>query len=346
MKISRSNYEIWFTDWLDNNLGPSEMEQLRQFLAENPDLREEFDGMSRFRLDPPSLQMPFSNLLKKSAADLPASQFDLLCVAYHENDLSEQQKTDFQEMIAGDEKRQEIFSFSGKIRLRPPAIEFNPKNALLKRTLAAKIIRIAAPVLSVAAMIALALLLVRPEKAVMQEFASSGPLEITYDSSHRLKSVSASTSPTAETPVPHPKTVSVQYVPPAEINRVSEITRAELSLNTELSTDITDNSLIALQIDALPEERTESGEQFDDRNRIQRLLAFKFREKILNEDIPDTSPIKGFDIAEASINGLNKLFGWEMQLDKVSDEEDAGAVSFNSRLVKFSTPVKNVDSSE
>jgi hypothetical protein len=345
MNISRSNYEIWFTDWLDNNLGPSEMEQLRLFLTENPDLRPEFDELSRLRLYPPMLQMPFRELLKKNASDLPASQFDLLCVAYHENDLSDQQKADIREMIAGDSKREEIFTLSGKIRLSPPNVEFTAKKALMKQTLTLKILRIAAPVLSAAAMLAFALLLIKPEKPVIGEIASADPIVINYDSSQRLR-VTASPTTNEKPPVtPSEPATGIPDITPPTIDRVSEVARAELSLNPELSLNLTGNSIIALQNVSLPEERTDVAEPYDDRNRVQRLLAFKFREKILKEDLPDTSPINGFDIAEAGVNGLNKLFGWEMQLDKSSHGEPA-AINFSSRLVKFSAPVKNSESTE
>jgi hypothetical protein len=345
MNISRSNYEIWFTDWLDNNLGPSDMEQLRLFLIENPDLKAEFDELNRLRLDPPSLQMPFRELLKKKAADLPASQFDLLCVAYHENDLSGDQKSDILEMIEGDSNSRHIFSLTGKLRLTPPAIEFSAKKALMKQTPAGKILRIAAPVLSAAAMIAIALLLIRPEKTVIREIASTNPIVINYDSSQRLQPAIASASSTSrETPVTPPEpSVVKKDVAPEGINRVSGVTMAEINISPELSVNMTDNSLIALQDVSLPDEKNDVA-AYDDRNRIQRLLAFKFREKILKEDLPDTSPINGLDIAEAGINGLNKLFGWEMQLEKGTD---AGApVNFSSRLVKFSAPAKNNESSE
>jgi hypothetical protein len=347
MNISRSNYEIWFTDWLDNKLGPSEMEQLRLFLIENPDLRPEFEELNYMRLDPPMLHMPFRELLKKNASDLPASQFDLLCVAYHENDLSDQQKNDLREMIAGDSKREEIFALSGKIKLSPPDIEFSAKKALMKQTLSGKIFRIAAPVLSAAATIVIALLLIRPEKAVISKMASSDPIIINYDSAQRVQPGSAPASITTQKTIESPSApiTGIQDIASPGIERVNAVTRAELNLKPELSVNSTDNSLIVLQDVSLPVERTDVAGMYDDRNRIQRLLAFKFREKILNEDLPDTSPINGFDIAEAGINGLNKLFGWEMQLEK-SSQGEPGSISFSSRLVKFSTPVKNNESSE
>ena len=46
MQIDRSNYEIWFTDWLDGNLNSLQVEQLKLFLDKNPDLREELNDLN------------------------------------------------------------------------------------------------------------------------------------------------------------------------------------------------------------------------------------------------------------------------------------------------------------
>ena len=46
MQIDRSNYEIWFIDWLDGNLNSLQVEQLKLFLDQNPDLREELDDLN------------------------------------------------------------------------------------------------------------------------------------------------------------------------------------------------------------------------------------------------------------------------------------------------------------
>ena len=50
MKIDRSNYEIWFIDWLDGNLNSLQIEQLKLFLDQNPDLKEEFNDLTPVKL--------------------------------------------------------------------------------------------------------------------------------------------------------------------------------------------------------------------------------------------------------------------------------------------------------
>ena len=70
MEINRSNYEIWFIDWMDGKLNPQQELILRRFLIDNPDLREESADLSSLFIEP--LKMPFNNKeqLKKSPSDI------------------------------------------------------------------------------------------------------------------------------------------------------------------------------------------------------------------------------------------------------------------------------------
>ena len=99
MQIDRSNYEIWFIDWLDGNLNRMQVDQLKLFLSENPDLREEFNDLTPVNIVPYDISFPYKNQLKKSASDIPISQFEYLCVAFLENDLSVSQQTELKEII-------------------------------------------------------------------------------------------------------------------------------------------------------------------------------------------------------------------------------------------------------
>ena len=79
----------------------------------------------------------------------------------------------------------------------------------------------------------------------------------------------------------------------------------------------------------------------NERSKIGKYLAKTFREKMLKEKTPPDSPLKAYEIAEAGVTGINKLFGWEMALDRKSDENgDLKSVYFSSRIIKFNAPVK------
>ncbi len=83
----------------------------------------------------------------------------------------------------------------------------------------------------------------------------------------------------------------------------------------------------------------------DDRNKLSKFIARTFREKILKEETGSDAPVKPYEIAAAGIDGLNRLFGWDMALVRVNDEEgDLKSIYFSSRILKFNAPVRKTDS--
>lgn len=50
MKISRSNYEIFFLDYLDGTLSANRVDDFLDFLKNNPDLADELKGVSNISL--------------------------------------------------------------------------------------------------------------------------------------------------------------------------------------------------------------------------------------------------------------------------------------------------------
>ncbi|HAM10542.1 MAG TPA: hypothetical protein DCP74_09785 [Bacteroidales bacterium] len=90
--------------------------------------------------------------------------------------------------------------------------------------------------------------------------------------------------------------------------------------------------MISLSVDnqPQPEERWAPG----------RFVAKLFRDKILKEGTTDDSPIKGYEIAEAGVTGINKLFGWEMTFEKNNDENgELKSIYFSSKILKIQAPV-------
>ena len=124
MQIDRSNYEIWIIDWLDGNLSDHQAEELKLFLDENPDIREEFEELSSFRLKPSQESFLHKSVLKKGIPDLSVSQFEYLCVAYLEDDLSGDQRTELLSIIGNDPEKKRSFELIQKARLYSPKSQF------------------------------------------------------------------------------------------------------------------------------------------------------------------------------------------------------------------------------
>jgi hypothetical protein len=363
MQIDRSNYEIWIIDWLDGNLNTNQAEQLKLFLNANPDLREEFDDLGNISIKPEVNPYPNKNQLKKETTDLPVSQFEYLSVGYFENDLSQDQKAELQEIINKDSEKKSVFELIGKTRLSPVPVSYKHKNLLIKRTLTYKIIRLSVIGLSAAAAIAVMFLVYQViPKASTDRIASvtqiiqadsskkKSPDEVIPDNAIAVKEIvqpkkqsikmiavahkNLTVAPNQNAVIAAPvdslvRNTDNQSIQKADIHAVEKIT-----LTTENSAE----NLIALH--STPVIAIED----DGRSKLNKFIAKTFREKILKEKIRKDTPLKGYEIAEAGVTGLNKLLGWEMALDEKKDENgELSSVYFSSKILKFNAPVKKTE---
>ena len=55
MNPDRSDYELWFTDWLDGKLSQEQAEAFLAFLKQNPDLAGELNDLELVSLEPPEI---------------------------------------------------------------------------------------------------------------------------------------------------------------------------------------------------------------------------------------------------------------------------------------------------
>lgn len=370
MKIDRSNYEIWLIDWLDGNLSDLKAEELKTFLNENPELREEFDELVKINLKPSEKTFPHKNQLKKSPADLPLAQFEYLCVAYLENDLSVAQQTELKEIIDLDPEKKRSFELIQKTKLAPACDGYKHKNQLIKKTPAQRIIRLSVIGLSAAATVALLIISYLLIPRSLQDQSRNGmhsvsTLNTVIDSSKDgMHSVSTKPSVNKITvnKIVNPgqkreflvaevqkKTTVFPKSDSSIINindtllriaetRERELTKIPVFAQIDLGAGIISNTLIAsnsaFAIPYYDEERSNIG----------RFIAKNFREIFLKEKSSSDSPLKGYEIAEAGVTGLNKLLGWEMALDKNNDANgELQSVYFSSKMLKFNTPVKKTE---
>jgi hypothetical protein len=362
MKPDRSNYEIWLSEWLEGQLTGQEAEQFRKFMAENPDLKEEIENLSAFYLVPGSIPCPRKSRLKKTAADLPLAQIEYLSVAYLERDITPEQKDDLMEKIHQDSESGILFDSVQKIKLVPPTVEYRNKAQLKKSLPVVRVIRLSLIGLSAAATIALIILsfiagprLLRGNK---EDIAVNNitPVEPFIVKTQVIKSQSdqipdpeiLSEAPVISVPeVIAPLTGNSSLIAAAADSssvlspfpdlRIYSLPRFNIDLNAEISK----YSLVASTID-IKEASYE-----DERNRLSKFIARTFRERILKEEPGSDAPVKSYEIAAAGIDGLNWLFGWEMSLTAINNEEgDLKSIYFSSRNLKFNAPVKKTDTSE
>jgi hypothetical protein len=359
MQIDRSNYEIWFIDWLDGNLNTFQVEQLKFFLSENPDIKEEFNDLTSINFAPTNILYSNKEHLKKSFSDIPQSQFEYLCAAYLENDTSDSQNKELMEVINSYPDRKKTFDLMLKTRLTPARISYKHKNLLRKQTVVQKVIRFSIIGLSTAAAIVLVIITysvlpgntsLKTDQSAQNYVADSTLLKSTTPEIAADRIVTDSTSIHAE-PKREKRSSGLHKLNPVITNSdlaiavsddsvVRKTDKRDISINkvpvnahVDLNKDLPASTLVASNTTIYVPD--------DERSKLGRFISRTFREKLLKEKTPPDSPLKGYEIAEAGVSGLNKLFGWEMALDKKNDENgQLKSVYFSSKILKFNAPIK------
>jgi hypothetical protein len=363
MQIDRSNYEIWFIDWLDGNLNSLHVEQLKLFLEQNPDLREELDDLTSLNLVSPTASFLHKEHLKKSPSDITEDQFEYLCAAYLENDLAVSQKKELEDIINADPDRKKTFDLTQKTIIAPQEISYKHKKRLLRRSPLQTVIPIAAIGLSAAAAISIIIIIysvipgastkkqINTAHNFMPDSTIQRPSQImaVVSKAHILppapqrgykKMPAMSKSPLGDLGVDYSgkayKTASSNDSSLRIIDKHMEaVIKVPVNPEVDLGKGIVTNTLIASN-PAINFPDTD-----DERSQLGKFISKTFREKILREKTPHDAPLKGFEIAEAGVAGLNKLFGWQMALDMKNDDNgQPKSVYFSSKILKVSAPVK------
>jgi hypothetical protein len=365
MQIDRSNYEIWLVDWLDGNLSEVQIEQLLLFLSRNPALNEDFNELVAVTLKSSGNSFPDKEHLKKSTADLSFSQFEYLSVAFLENDLSSGQQTELFEALGQDPEKKRSFELIQKTKLTPPGIIYKDKYKLKKSFILLGGIRLSVIGLSTAATIALLMIAYFLIPRNLDEKGKDGRLAVNSqnigaDSTRLQIDVNKLTDrKEAEFEIFMPDKIKVTSIATVRNDRsntytvtTAESIKNDSSLSMPYNTETVPQKIpVFAKIDMrsrlinnslMASDATVSLPVYDEeRSKLGRFIAKTFREKILREKVSKDQPLQGYEIAEAGVTGLNKLFGWEMALEERNDENgELKSVYFSSKLLKFNAPVK------
>lgn len=355
MKISRENYEIWFTDWMDNSLSQSRVEELENFLLRNPDLQQEFNEISIFRLIPENEVFRMKPSLRRDLNDISREQFELLCAADAEDDLHDNQKQEFNEMLNNDPARREIRELFGKLKLAAPAVIYRNKRKLIKETPERKAVRLTFVFLAAAAVfVGIVLTGVKMlKKQYVPEMRTSQISQSIRPSISNFR-VNRERTDASNLKINHSQGLAKRQIITRE-RQGSILPVKELAAMDSLRKIKNENPGIeeihfapALMVaETIPSDNLNSNGKKtlvypeESKSFIGKFFARTIREKVLHEKVVSESPLHGYEIAEAGITGLNKLLGWQMALNVRNDEYgNARSVSFTSRMLKFNAPVK------
>lgn len=160
MKITRSNYESWFLDYLEGNLDASLSEEFHLFLKQNPDLAEELKLGDIIKLMMnETIQFEAKEELKKTINDTTVV-FQERAIAYYEGDLTLNERINFEAWLSENPHNSNEAEQFGQLKLiADPKIVFENKEQLKRK---GKVLPLWIKVASAAAIFLLVYLLFPP----------------------------------------------------------------------------------------------------------------------------------------------------------------------------------------
>lgn len=315
---------IWITDFYDGALGATDKEALDSFLELHPDLKDEFLIFNELNLHPEIAVRMDKDSLHKSITDLDpeltAEEYDILSSDY------------------GSVKELEE---SASLVLIPEEIEYPAKKKLKRIPLLARTFKIAIRFTSAAASIAilLSLFILLPNRHRITESYTMASM-LPFNSQTIEPASSRLTNQLRHSRIKPKQIVIKESIVQKEelVPRQQEIYIAHTALNnTILFAEAINNSaapvLVSMQeIDVPIDQPNLSPRQF---------LALNFRKHLLKENVDNTENLKVYEVADVSINGLNKLLGWEMKFESETNMEGhLTSYKFNSQLIKLDRKTK------
>jgi hypothetical protein len=360
MESSKRHLENLIDGYFAGRLSFEQTEELFALLKDDPEVFDQLLSGDMPSLTTSSETYPHKSRLRKSYSELPDDQFEYLCIASQEGDLNPLQEEELNSIIANDPVRAAVYNIYGKVRLEPVAVKYAAKKSLKKITPAGRVIRMATMALSAAASLALLIttavwLINAPENEIPGTIAATPEITIELvetppeknnhmteeDRVQTIKALPAAIKSQPQAlpvlaygePVTdeQPQYTDVRTIMPAPVS----VSEARVVIISEAPSSELAEVLFDQVID------------YHGPISLKEHLAMNFREKILGEELPDISPIKGYELASAGITGINKLFGWEMDLEvKKETSGEVNALAFNSRLINFEAPVKKAENEQ
>ena len=347
MTINRYNYEVFIVDYLDGNLNPSLTSELMMFLDQNPDLKEEFEGIE-------DAVLVADNITYMSKADLKKKSFqqdgidneqDYRFIASIEGVLSANEQLNLEKEIKQNEETRKEFNYYKKTVIQPaPFVEY-PDKLQLKRSRVIPIrietlrrtVSIAASITLLVGVYTIGKLIINENElpAVTSNIAAANNAQLVNTTKEILigneTPVRVIAQPKQNIALVNLNPVVIDSAKTNETNRQQETLPAQIACIE--SRNLVLNKNIQYEQIALALEDYSIRKDLATRNTI---------------NVADNTPIKSsyrevglFEILQYGVHSFGKLIGKDIKLTAKKDKTGRiEEISFESNLIAFSKPVR------
>lgn len=340
MQINRNNFEEYIIDFVDGNLNPSQEEDVRVFLRNNPDISEEVKGLGLMILVPETVSHPRKeNLFKQDAFCGVENRFDYLCIAKVENDLSKEEGVELGNLLNTNTYK-ELTRFEWAKLITDMSVGYNNKSNL-KRYPVSILSRNFIVLVTSAAAIALILFgvfstLTIPSLQTPSEI--SAVPSIIKQPIVKAENLEEMGDVFKETTIPiH----SSKEVTKATQQVYAHQAKNEEEYIEEARTQELIQRLTRISIDKIP-VRSQAINIKPILANVSFESAYDIEEQLVFQSSPPQTRVIGFfEIAQMGLNRLSELTGSEINLDADKDANgNIKKIKFESKLFALSVPTK------
>jgi len=351
--ININNYEEYIVDFFDGNLNSSEETALMVFLDKNPELKEEFDLFDNEKLLEEEIVFNDKGSLKKTSIlhNNESMNFQELCIASIEGDLTKKENNLFNELLSSDSTKLIEFKKFENTKLAPDYnIIFTDKKALNKKTGLSWKKSYSAISIAASILLLVGLYFIVPRTTEKVELISAQNIEIENKKqvidteiekdvkSQELNSIiNIKSRKTEINTTLHKERVDIKDAIEnkneviREKNQIAYLSRKEITIfKINLNKDVVFNQITFQNHISRVENKQQTS--------LRSLIANNF---ISKEKQGESYKLELFDIAKVSVEGINWLTGGNMKLERVYNEKgELNKTEFSSSLFAFSAPVK------
>lgn len=355
MKINRNNYEAYFLDYVEGNLDAALINDFIDFLQQNPDLKKELELFETISLSPKDVSFNKKEKLYKEKYDAE-KVFNRAAVANLENYISDNEKTDFENYIlAHPEKKKDLALFEHTKLQADESIIYRGKKKLYKQPLQKVILfwtgRVAAVLILAFAVFTLV------EKNFTKPI-SENQLAKTENNFTNNEVVVKDKKTTVETEKKDPVKTKKTTTKPA-IKKVAPKKKSNKSLREETRGRIEHEDLAIIRIPVEVPNKLQTLSATLPNNRANYSLAPMkntvpdniqniYEERLLADIVKEKTGLKNFNFNKVTKAGLNLVSNFTKD-HFTYETNNRGKVTeyiYQSRLVAFSIPTKNLSSNE
>ncbi len=351
-RINKNNYELYFLDYHEGRLNSEEEQMTKAFLQEHPEFYNEFEDYGSIVLPVPVIRYPDKSELFRSELSIPESNdWEFMCIAFMEEDLTDDELVEFEKQRRSDPEKEKVLAmYLSTKSISGEEIQYNDKLALKKKIVL--IPRWIYGAISSAAILVLAWFIFNPNSGRMdeQQFSEDSTRQVIY-----IDKISH--------PGKYDKIASLESRPKAikksSLAAVAEKGRSSENLLSDVEMIRFNHTIASLpakssgRVDTKIDLYGPASQQFayrfipgaedDDYLTLVAFTGEYIRKQLLGQDpeLVEKTRFSLWELADAGLEKVSNIFGTGADIEREYNENgDLVAVSFESALVGFNTPVK------